>query len=106
MPGLHGFGNRRERNQSACFEAGVASVRVHRALETFNNTGKSSACTALFVSPFFTPVRAAVVIEPVSAGSLRKTGIFVDTDDTFNDLHLNFGGPRVRRRNRKREKPG
>jgi hypothetical protein len=50
--------------------------------------------------------RAAVVIKPVSADSLRKTGIFADKGGDFRRFPAQIGEPGVRRRNRMREKPG
>jgi hypothetical protein len=50
--------------------------------------------------------RAAVVIEPVSVDSLRKTGIFAMWPETFDDFHRKLGEPGVQRHNRMREKPG
>jgi hypothetical protein len=50
--------------------------------------------------------RAAVLIEPVSADSLPKTGIFAETAGDFRRFRLRFGKAGVRRPKRMREKPG
>jgi hypothetical protein len=48
---------------------------------------------------------AAVMIGPVSADNLCKTGIFEDRAGDFRRFHLKFGESGARRRNPMREKP-